>query len=76
MDSKSRIVGIAAGADEPFETRYLKYVAISEGCGCAERVIRDARAPLSGDGLREVYRALVGRITGAHRRKLRASGRT
>ena len=62
FDGKCEIAGIAPDGDEPFDVRYLKYVAISEGCGCAERVIANRRGPSKGDGIAEIYSAVIGRI--------------
>jgi len=64
-DTKGQVAGVAPDGDEPFEIRYLKYVAITEGCGCAERVIQYGRAPLHGDSLRDVFLALRERIARA-----------
>lgn len=47
------------GPDEPFERFYLKNVAISEGCGCAESVIAGSRARISrGNSIKAVIAAI------------------
>lgn len=47
---------------DSFEQFYLKNVAQSEGCGCAEHVLRKACPINSGDSLGEIVSALKERF--------------
>ena len=49
--------------DPSFKTFYLRSVANSEGCGCAEAVIRDGTPPIrKGDSIGEIFAALRERL--------------
>lgn len=51
------------GNDPSFKNFYLRRVANSEGCGCAEAVIRDGSPPIqAGDSLRAIITALRERL--------------
>lgn len=45
-----------------FERYYLENVALSEGCGCAEQLLRRAPTPHSGDSLRDILSAVKERF--------------
>lgn len=48
---------------DTFERFYLKEVALSEGCGCAEHVIREVRFVSSGNSLHVIWAALKQRFS-------------
>ncbi|WP_282605035.1 hypothetical protein [Pelagibius sp. Alg239-R121] len=50
------------GDTDSFERYYLKNVAQSEGCGCAEGVLRKTRPIKFGDSLSEIAVALKKRF--------------
>ena len=50
------------GKEQSFARYYLRHVAQSEGCGCAEHVLREARPLRAGDSLKEIIAALVERF--------------
>ncbi len=52
------------GNRDSFERFYLRQVAHSEGCGCAEHLLREARPLSPGDRLSEIVAALKGRFRG------------
>ena len=52
-------------SQQSFARFYLEKVAISEGCGCAEMVIRRDEPKIRGDqGIRAIWRALRERWRG------------
>ena len=53
----------APGDRDNFTRYYLKNVAQSEGCGCAEGVLNKARPIKFGDSLGEILAALKKRFT-------------
>jgi len=52
----------APGDNGNFEQYYLKNVAVSEGCGCAEGVLRKTRSVRTGDSLEAILAALKKRF--------------
>lgn len=71
---QARPVSGPGARDGSFERLYLEYVAVSEGCGCAERLIQERRPVAAGDGLHEILAALGSRLAaiGRHTRMLRS----
>lgn len=56
--------GIGRSEGESFSRFYLRNVAISEGCGCAEMVVRREQDGIKEDaGLRTLLRLLWLRLT-------------
>ncbi len=52
----------APGDNSTFDRYYLKNVAVSEGCGCAESVLRKTRAVKTGDTFLAIFTALKKRF--------------
>jgi len=51
--------------EQSFERYYLRNIAIGEGCGCAEELLRTRNPRLRpGPGLRELLAALRARLAG------------
>lgn len=62
-------------SQQSFARFYLEKVAISEGCGCAEMVIRRDEPKIRADhGLRELWHALQERWRGAKPATARQDG--
>ena len=55
----------SGGDAQSFERRYLRNIAVGEGCNCGELVIRDNEDKITRGGtLSELLAALIARIRG------------